>query len=132
MKEGGELLRLGVLLSGRGSNFVAIAESIRAGRLKGVGDCGGDCERGRGRGLKAAEELGLAHEVFVSKGRKRAEHDADVIAVPEGARCGAGLPGGLYAVAFAGVYRGVSESNSEYSSVAAAGVSGTGCAGAGV
>ena len=31
-------------------------------------------------GLKAARELGLPHEVFVSKGRKRAEHDADVIA----------------------------------------------------
>jgi phosphoribosylglycinamide formyltransferase-1 len=31
-------------------------------------------------GLKAARELGLPQEVFVSKGRKRAEHDADVIA----------------------------------------------------
>ena len=31
-------------------------------------------------GLKAAQELGLPSAVFVSKGRKRAEHDADVIA----------------------------------------------------
>ena len=30
-------LKLGILLSGRGSNFLAIAESIRAGRLKGAG-----------------------------------------------------------------------------------------------
>ena len=29
---------------------------------------------------KAAQELGLPTAVFVSKGRKRAEHDADVIA----------------------------------------------------
>ncbi len=29
-------LRLGVLLSGRGSNFLAIAESVRSGRLPGV------------------------------------------------------------------------------------------------
>jgi phosphoribosylglycinamide formyltransferase-1 len=31
-------------------------------------------------GLKKARELGLPTEVFVSKGRKRQEHDADVIA----------------------------------------------------
>jgi phosphoribosylglycinamide formyltransferase-1 len=31
-------------------------------------------------GLKAAQELGLPHAVLLSKGRKRAEHDADVIA----------------------------------------------------
>jgi len=73
-------VRLGVLLSGRGSNFLAIAESIRAGKLKGaeiavvianVADAGGIAE---------AERLGLSHAVLVSKGRKRAEHDADVIA----------------------------------------------------
>jgi phosphoribosylglycinamide formyltransferase-1 len=72
--------RLGILLSGRGSNFLAIAESIRAGRLtsaeiavviSNVADAGG---------LRAARELGLPTAVFISKGRKRAEHDADVIA----------------------------------------------------
>jgi hypothetical protein len=31
--EGRSPLRLGILLSGRGSNFLSIAESIRAGRL---------------------------------------------------------------------------------------------------
>ena len=35
-KAGRDPVRLGILLSGRGSNFLAIAESIRAGRLKGV------------------------------------------------------------------------------------------------
>jgi len=73
-------LKLGILLSGRGSNFLAIAEAIRAGRLKGaeiavvisnVADAGG---------LKTARELGFPCEAFVSKGRKREEHDADVIA----------------------------------------------------
>ena len=73
-------VRLGVLLSGRGSNFLAIAESIRAGRLKGVEIAVVIANVAEAGGLKAAEELGLAHEVFVSKGRKRAEHDADVIA----------------------------------------------------
>ena len=80
VKEGGGMLRLGILLSGRGSNFLAIAESIRAGRLKGVEIAVVIANVAEAGGLKAAEELGLAHEVFVSKGRKRAEHDADVIA----------------------------------------------------
>jgi len=74
------MLRLGVLLSGRGSNFVAIAESIHAGQLKGVEIAVVIANVAEAGGLKAAEELGLPQEVFVSKGRKRAEHDADVIA----------------------------------------------------
>ena len=73
-------VRLGILLSGRGSNFLAIARSIREGRLPGaeiavvianVADAGG---------VEAARKLGLPTEVFVSRGRKRAEHDADVAA----------------------------------------------------
>ncbi len=71
-------VRLGILLSGRGSNFKAIAESIRSGRLKGaeiavvisnVADAGG---------LAIAREMGFETAVLVSQGRKRAEHDADV------------------------------------------------------
>jgi phosphoribosylglycinamide formyltransferase-1 len=73
-------LRLGILLSGRGSNFLAIAESIRAGRLKGVEIAVVVSNVAEAGGLKKARELGLANEVFVSKGRNRAEHDADVIA----------------------------------------------------
>ncbi len=72
--------RLGILLSGRGSNFAAIARAIAEGRLTGceiavvisnVADAGG---------LDLARQLGLPTAVFVSKGRNRAEHDADVTA----------------------------------------------------
>lgn len=73
-------VRLGILLSGRGSNFLAIAESIRAGRLRGVEIAVVISNVAEARGLEAAQELGLAREVFVSKGRKRAQHDADVTA----------------------------------------------------
>jgi len=68
------------LLSGRGSNFRAIAESIRAGRLKGIEIAVVVSNVPEAGGLKAAQELGLPTAVFVSKGRKRAEHDTDVIA----------------------------------------------------
>lgn len=73
-------IRLGILLSGRGSNFVAIAESIRAGRLKGVEIAVVISNVADAAGLATAKELGLATAVFVSKGRTRAEHDADVAA----------------------------------------------------
>jgi phosphoribosylglycinamide formyltransferase-1 len=73
-------LRLGILLSGRGSNFAAIAESIRAGRLKGVEIAVVVSNVAEAGGLATAQQLGLPHAVLVSKRRKRAEHDADVIA----------------------------------------------------
>jgi phosphoribosylglycinamide formyltransferase-1 len=73
-------VRLGILLSGRGSNFLAIAESIRAGRLTGVEIAVVVSNVAEAGGLAAARELGLPHEVFVSKGRKREEHDAAMIA----------------------------------------------------
>jgi len=72
--------RLGILLSGRGSNFLAIAESIRAGRLKGVEIAVVISNVADAAGLAAAREKGLPTAVFASKGRKREEHDADVIA----------------------------------------------------
>ncbi|MGA3081249.1 MAG: phosphoribosylglycinamide formyltransferase [Terracidiphilus sp.] len=68
------------MLSGRGSNFLAIAESVRAGRLKGVEIAIVVSNVAEAGGLKTAKELGLPHAVLVSKGRNRQEHDAEVIA----------------------------------------------------
>jgi phosphoribosylglycinamide formyltransferase-1 len=73
-------LRLGILLSGRGSNFLAIAQAVRERRLAGVEIAVVVSNVADAPGLAAARELGLPTEVFISKGRKRAEHDADVLA----------------------------------------------------
>lgn len=73
-------MRLGILLSGRGSNFLAIAESVRDGRLKGAEIAVVISNVAEAAGLAKARELGLPAEVLVSKGRPRAEHDAEVIA----------------------------------------------------
>src|SRR5438270_797740 len=73
------LKRLGILLSGRGSNFLAIADQVRSGQLKDVAKIAvviSNIEAAPG--LAAARELGLNTALFTSKGRKRAEHDADV------------------------------------------------------
>jgi phosphoribosylglycinamide formyltransferase-1 len=72
--------RLGILLSGRGTNFLAIANSVRAGRIPGVEIAVVISNVAEAGGLKAAKELGLPTALFISKGRSRAEHDADVIA----------------------------------------------------
>ncbi len=80
MAEGRPPVRLGLLLSGRGSNFLAISQSIREGRLKGVEIAVVVSNVAETPGLAAARELGLPTAVFLSKGRPRAEHDADVLA----------------------------------------------------
>jgi phosphoribosylglycinamide formyltransferase 1 len=80
----GRKTRLGILLSGRGSNFLAIAQSIREGRLEGVEIAVVISNVADAAGLAKARELGLATEVFVSKGRPRAEHDAAVAACLRG------------------------------------------------
>lgn len=72
--------RLGILLSGRGSNFWAIARSISEGRLSNAEIAIVIANVTDAPGLAAAQELEIPTALFVSKGRKRAEHDADVTA----------------------------------------------------
>jgi phosphoribosylglycinamide formyltransferase 1 len=71
---------LGILLSGRGSNFLAIAESIREGRLPGVEIAVVISNVAEAPGIAAAQQKSLPHAVLISKGRPRADHDADVAA----------------------------------------------------
>jgi len=72
--------RLGVLLSGRGSNFLAIARNIREGRLRNVEIAIVISNVSGAAGLSAAKELGIPTALYVSKGRPRADHDADLVA----------------------------------------------------
>src|SRR6185369_8125482 len=77
-KAGGGPLRLGILLSGRGSNFKAIANSIHEGRLKGVEIAVVISNVAEVAGLVFARESGFKTALFASKGRRREEHDAGV------------------------------------------------------
>ncbi len=72
--------RLGILLSGRGSNFLAIAAAIRDQRLPDTQIAIVLSNLPDAPGLAAARELGLPTLCIPSAGRKRAEHDADMIA----------------------------------------------------
>jgi phosphoribosylglycinamide formyltransferase 1 len=72
------LKKLGILLSGRGSNFEAIADSIQAGRLP-AEIAIVISNRVDAPGLEAARRRGLNAKLIPSKGRQREEHDAEVI-----------------------------------------------------
>jgi phosphoribosylglycinamide formyltransferase 1 len=72
--------RLGILLSGRGSNFLAIAEAIETGKLPGAEIAIVISNVAEAEGLQKAKSKGLPTALYMSKGRKRAEHDADVTA----------------------------------------------------
>jgi phosphoribosylglycinamide formyltransferase-1 len=74
------LKRLGILLSGRGSNFLAIAEAIRQRRLNGVEIAVVLSNKADAQGLKIAGEMGLTAIAVPSAGRKRGDHDAEMIA----------------------------------------------------
>ena len=73
------LKKLGILLSGRGSNFEAIADSIKAGKLQ-AEIAIVISNRADALGLESAKRRGLNTVLIPSKGRVREEHDAEVIA----------------------------------------------------
>ena len=72
--------RLGVLLSGRGSNFLAIADAIAQGRLAKASIAVVISNRRDALGIAGARSAGFTTEVIEPRGRKRAEHDAEIIA----------------------------------------------------
>ena len=72
--------RLGVLLSGRGSNFLAIAKAIHEHRLDHAEIAVVLSNIEDAPGLAVARELNLPAFAIPSAGRKRAEHDAEMIA----------------------------------------------------
>jgi phosphoribosylglycinamide formyltransferase 1 len=74
------LHRLGILLSGRGSNFLAIADAISAGTLPGVEIAVVLSNKPDAPGLTAARERGLTTVAVPSAGLTRAQHDARMIA----------------------------------------------------
>jgi phosphoribosylglycinamide formyltransferase-1 len=70
---------LGILLSGRGSNFVAIADSIDAGRIVDARIAVVISNRGDAPGVTTARQRGLNAVVIPSRGRTREEHDREVV-----------------------------------------------------
>lgn len=71
---------LGILLSGRGSNFVAIADSIDAGRIPDTRITAVISNRDDAPGIAIARQRGVNALVIPSKGKAREAHDREVVA----------------------------------------------------
>jgi phosphoribosylglycinamide formyltransferase 1 len=71
---------LGILLSGRGSNFVAIADSIDAGRIPDARIAVVISNLATAPGIATARQRRLNALVIPSKGRPREEHDREMVA----------------------------------------------------
>ena len=71
---------LGILLSGRGSNFIAIADSIHAGRIPDARIAVVISNKQDAAGIETAKQRGIEALVIPSKGVPREEHDRSVVA----------------------------------------------------
>jgi phosphoribosylglycinamide formyltransferase 1 len=73
--------RIGVLLSGRGSNFVALADSVAAGRIPDAEIAIVVSNREGAAGIDKAKDRGITTRVIPSKGLEREPYDRQVVAV---------------------------------------------------
>ncbi len=71
-------MKLGILLSGRGSNFLAIADNVAAGKIP-AEIAVAISNKPHVPGILAAEDRGLNAHVIQAKGLSRAEHDAAIV-----------------------------------------------------
>ena len=71
---------LGILLSGRGSNFEAIAKNVASGAIPNTRIAVVISNRTDAGGIETAKRLGLETLVIPSKGKQREDHDREVVA----------------------------------------------------
>ncbi|HZH34727.1 MAG TPA: phosphoribosylglycinamide formyltransferase [Pyrinomonadaceae bacterium] len=73
-------MKIGVLISGRGSNMLALVEAVQNGRIQDSEVAVVISDNPNAAGLQKARERGVETVVVERRGRKRAEHDAEIIA----------------------------------------------------
>lgn len=71
---------LGILLSGRGTNFEEIARNVADGRIRDARIAVVISNRSNAPGLETANDFKLTALVIPSQGKQRADHDREVVA----------------------------------------------------
>jgi|SRR5215831_7980815 len=71
--------RVAILISGRGSNMVALAEAVQQGAISHADIAVVISDQPQAAGLEKAAELGVETLVIERGGRARAEHDREII-----------------------------------------------------
>jgi len=74
-----ELMKIGILISGRGSNMVAIVEAVQSGLIPDSEVTVVISDKTSAEGLTKAKERGIETLVISRNGRRREEHDAEII-----------------------------------------------------
>lgn len=74
------MFRIGILISGRGSNMMALADAVRDGRILEAEIAVVISDQRSAAGLAHAEDRGLKTLVIERRGRSRVEHDREIIA----------------------------------------------------
>jgi phosphoribosylglycinamide formyltransferase-1 len=75
-----ERARIGILISGRGSNMVALADAVSEGRVPHTKLAVVISDQPNAAGLAKAKERGIETLVIERRGRQRADHDREVVA----------------------------------------------------
>ena len=72
-------MKIGILISGRGSNMSAIVEAVQSGQIPDSEVAVVISDKSKAEGLQKAKERGIETLVITRKGRTRTEHDAEII-----------------------------------------------------
>lgn len=73
-------MKIGILISGRGSNMTAIADAVQSGEIPDTEVAVVISDKTGAEGLEKAKARGIETAVIARKGRSREEHDAEIIA----------------------------------------------------
>jgi phosphoribosylglycinamide formyltransferase-1 len=72
-------MKIGILISGRGSNMVALVDAVRTGEIPASEVAVVISDKSDAAGLEKARERGVETVVIERRGRTREEHDAEII-----------------------------------------------------
>lgn len=73
-------MKIGILISGRGSNMVALVDAVKSGEIPDSEIAVVISDKPNAAGLEKAKEQGVETVVIQRKGRTREQHDAEIIA----------------------------------------------------
>ena len=105
----GKVARIGILISGRGSNMVALADAISDGRIPTAEITVVISDRRNAAGLAGANIRGIETLVIERRGRPREQHDREIVAALKAREVGLVCLAGYMRVLsreFLDVYRG--------------------------
>ena len=73
-------MKIGILISGRGSNMVALVNAVKSGEIPDSEVAVVISDKPNAAGLAKARERGIETLVIERRGRSREEHDAEIVA----------------------------------------------------